>query len=218
MSQIDPSASVASSAVVTGDVTLGARVRVLHGAVINGDHGPVVLGDDVLVMEQAVLRGRRDHPLRIGDAVLVGPHAHLNGTTVEDEVFVATGASLFPGSRAGARSELRINSVLHVGSELAPDTVVPIGWIAAGRPAQLFSPDRHDELWAVQEPLDFPGTSTACRGARRCARSCAGSVRRTHRRPDGPFPLSRAAQAGGSPGPRCCPQGCGRSPGVRAAA
>jgi hypothetical protein len=35
---------------------------------------------------------------------------------------------------------------------------VPIGWIAAGDPAQLFSPDRHDALWAVQEPLDFPGT------------------------------------------------------------
>jgi hypothetical protein len=48
--------------------------------------------------------------------------------------------------------------VLHVNSELAPGTVVPIGWIAAGRPAELFSPDRHDELWAAQEPLDFPGT------------------------------------------------------------
>jgi hypothetical protein len=35
---------------------------------------------------------------------------------------------------------------------------VPIGWIAAGDPAELFSPDRHDDLWAVQEPLDFPGT------------------------------------------------------------
>ena len=35
---------------------------------------------------------------------------------------------------------------------------MPIGWIAAGDPAQLFSPDRHEELWAVQEPLDFPGT------------------------------------------------------------
>lgn len=48
--------------------------------------------------------------------------------------------------------------MLHVNSVLAPDTVVPIGWIAAGDPAQLFSPDRHDELWAVQEGLDFPGT------------------------------------------------------------
>jgi hypothetical protein len=35
---------------------------------------------------------------------------------------------------------------------------VPVGRIAAGSPALLFSPDRHEELWAVQEALDFPGT------------------------------------------------------------
>jgi len=143
---------------VTGDVTIGRNSRVLHGAVLNGDLGPVVVGSDVVVMEHALLRGRADHPVTVGDAVLVGPHTHLNGTTVEDEVFVATGVSMFPGSRAGAGSELRINSVLHVRSVLPAGTVVPIGWVAAGDPAQLFSPDRHEELWAVQEPLDFPGT------------------------------------------------------------
>jgi carbonic anhydrase/acetyltransferase-like protein (isoleucine patch superfamily) len=158
MSQIHPTAYVAPSAVVTGNVTLGANSRVLHGAVLNGDIGPVRIGSDVVVMEHALLRGRADHPITVGDAVLVGPHTHLNGTTVEDEVFVATGVSMFPGSRAGAGSELRINSVLHVNSVLEPGTVVPIGWIAAGDPAELFSPDRHDELWAAQEPLDFPGT------------------------------------------------------------
>jgi carbonic anhydrase/acetyltransferase-like protein (isoleucine patch superfamily) len=118
----------------------------------------VTIGSDVVVMEHAVLRGRADHPLTIGDAVLIGPHTHLNGAVVEDEVFIATGASLFPGSRAGTGSELRINSILHVNSRFAPRTVVPIGWIAAGDPAELFSPDRHDVLWAAQEPLDFPGT------------------------------------------------------------
>jgi carbonic anhydrase/acetyltransferase-like protein (isoleucine patch superfamily) len=82
----------------------------------------------------------------------------VNGATVEDEVFLATGAALFPGSVVGAGAELRINSVLHVNSHLAPGTVLPIGWIAAGNPAELFSPDRHEELWAAQEPLDFPGT------------------------------------------------------------
>ncbi len=158
MGHIDPTASVAPSAVVTGDVTIGANSRVLAQAVISGDLGPVVIGSDVVVMEHALLRGRVDHPLTIGDAVLVGPHAHLNGTTVEDEVFVATGVSMFPGSVAGTGSELRINSVLHVNSVLEPGTVLPIGWIAAGSPAELFSPDRHDELWAAQEPLDFPGT------------------------------------------------------------
>ena len=158
MSNAHPTAWVAPTADVTGDVTLGAGARILHGAVLNGDNGAVVIGSDVLVMENAVLRGRSRHPLQIGDAVLVGPHAHLNGTVVEDEVFVATGVSMFAGSRAGTRSELRINSVLHVNSDLPPDSVVPIGWIAAGRPAQLFPPEQHDALWSVQEPLDFPGT------------------------------------------------------------
>ena len=158
MSRIHETATVASSAVVTGDVTIGRNSRVLHGAVLDGDLGPVVVGSDVVVMEHALLRGRADHPLTVGDAVLVGPHSHLNGTSVEDEVFVATGVSMFPGSRAGAGSELRVNSVLHVRSVLPAGTVLPIGWVAAGDPAQLFSPDRHEELWAVQEPLDFPGT------------------------------------------------------------
>ena len=158
MGEIDPSAWIAPTAVVDGDVTIGTGSRILHGTVVNGTRGPVVIGSDVIVMENAVLRGRPDFPLHIGDAVLVGPHAHLNGTRVADEVFIATGVSMFPGSIAGTRSELRINSVLHVNSRLAPETTVPIGWIAAGDPAELFSPDQHDELWAVQEELDFPGT------------------------------------------------------------
>src|SRR6478752_4960427 len=155
---IPESAYLAPSSVLCGAVTLGERARVLHGAVLTAEDGEIWIGDDVVIMENALVRGRSRHPATVGDSVLIGPHVHLNGTTVEDEVFVATGASLFPGSRAGAGSELRINSVLHVNTELPPGTVVPIGWIAAGRPAELFAPDRHDELWAAQEPLDFPGT------------------------------------------------------------
>ena len=123
MAHIHPAATIASSAVVTGDVTIGPGSRVLHGAIVNGDLGPVVVGADVVIMEHALLRARASHPLRVGDAVLIGPHTHLNGTTVEDEVFIATGVSMFPGSVAGTRCELRINSVLHVNSVLEPDTV-----------------------------------------------------------------------------------------------
>jgi carbonic anhydrase/acetyltransferase-like protein (isoleucine patch superfamily) len=155
---IPDSAYVAPSAVVCGAVVLGERARVLHGAVVTAEDGEVRVGDDVVVMENALVRGRSRHPAIIGDAVLVGPHAHVNGARIEDEVFVATGASLFPGSVAGAGSELRINSVLHVNSRLEEQTVVPIGWIAVGDPAELFPPDRHEELWEVQRDLDFPGT------------------------------------------------------------
>ena len=130
----------------------------LHGAVLTAEDGEIWIGDDVVIVENALVRSRSRYPVSIGTAVLVGPHAHLNGTTVEDEVFIATGASLFPGSVAARGSELRINSVLHVNTRLMPETIIPIGWIAAGNPAQLFSPDQHEELWQVQSELDFPGT------------------------------------------------------------
>jgi carbonic anhydrase/acetyltransferase-like protein (isoleucine patch superfamily) len=155
---VPESAYVAPSAVLCGAVVLGERARVLHGAVLSAEDGRVVVGSEVVIMEGALVRGRAKHPATIGDAVLIGPHAHVNGATIEDEVFVATGAAAFPGSTAGAGAELRINSVLQVNSRLAPGAVLPIGWIAVGDPAQLFSPDRHDELWEVQQTLDFPGT------------------------------------------------------------
>jgi gamma-carbonic anhydrase len=155
---VSASAYVAPSAVLCGAVTLGERVRVLHGAVLTAEDGEIWIGDDVVIMENALVRGRARHPILIGSSVLIGPHAHLNGTTVEDEVFIATGASLFPGSVAGRGSELRINSALHVNSRLTAETIIPVGWIAAGDPAQLFPPDQHEELWQVQAELDFPGT------------------------------------------------------------
>jgi gamma-carbonic anhydrase len=155
---IPESAYVAPSAVLCGAVTLGERARVLHGAVLTAEDGEIWIGDDVVVMENALVRGRSRHPVIVGNAVLIGPHAHVNGATIEDEVVIATGASLFPGSVAGTRSELRINSVLQVNSRVAAETIIPIGWIAAGDPAQLFAPDQHDQLWRVQSELDFPGT------------------------------------------------------------
>src|SRR4029453_6664911 len=104
------------------------------------------------------VRGRSRHPTTVGDAVLVGPHAHVNGATLEPEGFGATGASVFPGAGGGAGAELRINCVVHVNTRVAAGAVVPIGWVAVGDPAQLFSPDRPEELGAVRRGLDFPAT------------------------------------------------------------
>jgi hypothetical protein len=48
---------------------------------------------------------------------------------------------------------------------VAPGDVVPIGWVAVGTPAQLFSVDRHEEIWAIQRTLDFVGTIYGVSGA-----------------------------------------------------
>jgi carbonic anhydrase/acetyltransferase-like protein (isoleucine patch superfamily) len=94
----------------------------------------------------------------LGDDVLVGPNAHVNGCLVGDGSFLATGAALFPGARLGTGVEVRINGVVHVNTVLADGAMVPIGWVAVGDPARILPPDRHDDIWAIQERLDFPGT------------------------------------------------------------
>jgi carbonic anhydrase/acetyltransferase-like protein (isoleucine patch superfamily) len=138
--------------------TVGEDARILFGAVLSADGGAVEIGAGCIVMENAVVRGREGYPVALGAHVLVGPHAHVNGAVIERDVFVATGASIFPGARVGAGSEVRINAVVHVNSVLPEQAVVPIGWIAAGDPAQLFAPQAHDQLWPIQLGLDFPGT------------------------------------------------------------
>ena len=155
---IAPSAYVAPTAVVCGDVHVGADARVLFGAVLTAEDGRVEVGERCVVMENALVRGRAAHPTLLGDDVLVGPHAHVNGAVVGDGCFLATGVSLFPGVRLGAGCEVRINAVVHVNSALPEGTVVPIGWVAVGDPAELFSPERHEEIWAIQKGLDFPQT------------------------------------------------------------
>lgn len=154
---IDPSAYVAPNATLCGDVTIGPGCRVLFGAVITAEGGPVRLGADCIVMENAVVRGTPKDPVDVGDHVLIGPAAYLTGCTIAADVFLATGTRVFNGAQIGERSEVRINAVVHLRSVVAPDTTVPIGWIAVGDPAQLFPPDRHDKIWAVQRELDFPG-------------------------------------------------------------
>jgi carbonic anhydrase/acetyltransferase-like protein (isoleucine patch superfamily) len=108
-------------------------------------------------MENAVLRGTRPDPLQLGRQVLVGPGAYLTGCAVQDEVFLATGSRVFNGARIGTRSEVRINGIVHLRTVLPADSLVPIGWVAVGDPAQILPPGDHEAIWAVQRELDFPG-------------------------------------------------------------
>ncbi|MBD0282784.1 MAG: gamma carbonic anhydrase family protein [Thermoleophilaceae bacterium] len=156
--RVADSAYVAPTAVLCGDVTVGDEARILFGAVLAAEGGEIQVGGRCIVMENAVLRGREGHPVTLGDHVLVGPHAHVNGATIDDDVFLATGVSVFPGARVGKGCEVRINGVVHVNSALREGVTVPIGWIAVGDPAELFPPEAHEELWPIQRRMDFPRT------------------------------------------------------------
>ena len=154
--QIHPSAYVAPNATVCGDVRVDAGCRIMFGACIVAEGKTLELGANSIVMENAVIRSTDAHPTKIGAHCLIGPNTHLVGCTLDECVFVATGVSVFHGARLGYGSEVRVNGVVHLRTELPAHAIVPIGWIAVGNPVHFFPPDQHDAIWAVQEPLNFP--------------------------------------------------------------
>jgi carbonic anhydrase/acetyltransferase-like protein (isoleucine patch superfamily) len=156
--QVDPSAWVAPNAVLCGDVKVGSGARILYGAQVIAESGSIAVGRNTIVMENAVLRASDAHPLTLGAACLVGPGAHVVGATVEDEVFIATGAAVFHGARLGRGTEVRIHGVVHLRTRLPEGSTVPIGWVAVGDPARILPPQEHDAIWAVQKELNFPLT------------------------------------------------------------
>ncbi|AGK96851.1 gamma carbonic anhydrase family protein [Clostridium pasteurianum] len=153
---IDATAFIAPNAAICGDVKIGRNTRIMYGASIIAEGGTIEIGDDCVVLENAVLRSTVKHSLKISNKVLIGPNAHVVGCTVDDNVFIATGASIFHGAKLCRGSEVRINGVVHIKTILQENQFVPIGWIAIGNPVEILPPEKHDDIWKIQKPLDFP--------------------------------------------------------------
>ena len=154
--RIAPSAYIAPTATVCGDVSIGASCRIMFGACVVAEGGSIKIGSHCIVLENAVIRSTSRHSAQVGDHCLIGPNAHVVGCTLKDEVFIATGAAVFHGAILEARSEVRVNGVVHLKTRLPEGATVPIGWVAVGDPASILPPDQRDAIWSIQEPLNFP--------------------------------------------------------------
>jgi carbonic anhydrase/acetyltransferase-like protein (isoleucine patch superfamily) len=86
--QIHPSAYVAASAVLIGQVILGENTSVWDGAVLRGDNEPIVIGANSNVQEGAVLHTDPGCPLTVGQGVTVGHQAMLHGCTIGDGALI----------------------------------------------------------------------------------------------------------------------------------
>ncbi|GAA4700396.1 hypothetical protein GCM10023215_43930 [Pseudonocardia yuanmonensis] len=156
--RVAQSAYIAPNAVLCGDVTVGPHSRVLFGAVITAEGGPVEIGAHCVIMENAVVRGVARHPARLGDHVLVGPHAALTGCVIEGDTRIATGAMVFNGARVEVGAEIDFHAVVHVNTRVPAGTFVPMGWFAGGDPAELVAPGEHERIRELLGPLDYSGT------------------------------------------------------------
>jgi len=150
--KIHSSAYVAPSAIVSGEVTIGAGCAVLHGAVVTAEGAPLRVGDQTVVMEHAVLRSSGGSalafPLSVGSRCIIGPHAYVVGATIGDGCFVASGAKIFNGATLERGSGVALGGIVHVNSRLRAGASVPMQHVAFGDPATVYPPEKAPELHA----------------------------------------------------------------------
>src|SRR5262245_40018316 len=94
-----PDVYVAPSAVVVGDVVIGAASSLWFHAVVRGDVFPIRIGARTNLQDHVtvhVVGGRI--ATTVGDDVTVGHRAILHGCTIGDRVLVGMGAIVLDGA------------------------------------------------------------------------------------------------------------------------
>src|SRR5262245_24120238 len=124
MPTIHPTAYVHPTAVVLGDVTLGAHVSVWPTAVIRGDTDSISIGDDSNVQDGTVIHVDKGLPVTIGRRVGIGHRAIVHGATIEDDVLIAMGAILLNGAHVGTGSIVGAGAVVREGMKIPPNSLV----------------------------------------------------------------------------------------------
>jgi carbonic anhydrase/acetyltransferase-like protein (isoleucine patch superfamily) len=121
---IHPTAYVHPAAVVTGDVTLGARVSVWPTAVIRGDTDKIIVGADTNVQDGTIVHVDHGVPTIIGARVGIGHRAIIHGATIEDDVLIAMGAVLLNGVHVSTGSIVGAGAVCTEGMRIPSNSLV----------------------------------------------------------------------------------------------
>jgi carbonic anhydrase/acetyltransferase-like protein (isoleucine patch superfamily) len=132
--KVHKDAYIAPTAVLIGDVEVGAGASVWFGAVLRGDEASIHVGEGANIQDNVVIHCAQDLPTVIEANATVGHSAQLEGCVVEQGALVGMGATMLQRSRLGKGSMLAAGAVLQEGQH------VPPGHLAAGVPATVKKP------------------------------------------------------------------------------
>lgn len=129
--KVHPSAFVAPSAVLIGDVEVGPESSIWFGAVLRGDNGPIRIGARSSIQDNAVLHVSEHGSTIVGDDVTVGHCAVMEDCRIEQHALIGSNAVILGGAVVGERS------LIAAGSVVGERAQIPPGVLAAGSPAKV---------------------------------------------------------------------------------
>jgi carbonic anhydrase/acetyltransferase-like protein (isoleucine patch superfamily) len=123
-SGLHSSAFVADSAVVIGDVTMGAETSVWFGCVVRGDRSPVRIGERCNIQDGVIVHEDPEYPVTLGDDVSLGHGAIVHGAVIGNGVLVGIRAVVLNGARIGEGSVIGAGALVPPGADIPPGSVV----------------------------------------------------------------------------------------------
>ena len=128
---IHPSAFVAPSVDVIGEVTVGEDSSLWYGCVLRADINRIRIGARTNLQDGTIIHVAGEHPTVMGDDVTVGHRALIHACTVGDGVLVGMGAIIMDGAVIGAESIIAAGALVTAGAQ------VPPGSLVLGSPAKV---------------------------------------------------------------------------------
>ncbi len=131
--RIHPSAFIAPTAVLIGDVEIGAHASIWFGAVLRGDHPDygIRIGARTSIQDNCVLHVSARGATVVGDEVTVGHGAVFESCEVRRSALVGMNAVLLHGAVIGEEALVAAGSVVPEGMVVPPHSLV------AGAPARV---------------------------------------------------------------------------------
>lgn len=130
---VHPTAWLAPTAVLVGDVEVGPETSVWFGAVLRGDHPEhgIRIGARTSIQDTCVLHVSDEGPTLVGDDVTVGHGAVFESCEIRRGALIGMNAVLLHHSIIGEESLVAAGSVVPTGLE------IPARTLAAGSPARV---------------------------------------------------------------------------------
>ncbi|MBI3763881.1 MAG: gamma carbonic anhydrase family protein [Chloroflexi bacterium] len=128
---VAPSAFIAPTAVLIGDVEIGEEASVWFGAVLRGDHGRIVVGRGSNVQDNVTIHAPEDGSTIIEEDVTIGHGAVLEGCLARRGALIGMNAVVLQCATLGEGCMVAAGSVVGEGMVVPPRTLV------AGAPARV---------------------------------------------------------------------------------
>jgi len=149
--KVDPTAFIAPTAVLVGDVTVEAGASVWFNVVLRADYAPVVIREGANVQDGSVLHAPPGIPVDVGPGATIAHMCTVHGAHIGAEALIANHCTVLDGAVIGARSLIAAHSLVVGGTQIPAEVLV------TGAPAKVKSAlaGTRAEAWVQTNPQAY---------------------------------------------------------------